>query len=142
MSLGRMRISPSLVIPDDELEFTAIRARGPGGQHVNKIATAVQLRFDARASRALSNDTRAKLLAHRDQRITANGVVVIRSQLHRSQFRNKEDAKDKLRKLITTALATRAPRKKTRPPRASNERRLELKARRSRLKKSRRITED
>jgi len=132
-----LRISPSISIPDEELEFSAIRAQGAGGQNVNKVASAVHLRFDVTASKALPDLCKRRLLGLRDHRITSDGVVVIKSQQHRSQEANKEAALERLQELIRGALVTRKPRRPTKPTKASQSKRLDSKTRHGRLKKAR-----
>lgn len=131
-------ISPRLSIPDDELVERFVRATGPGGQNVNKVASAVELRFDARQSPSLDEPLRARLLARRDRRITDDGVVVIQAQRFRTQERNREDARERLAALILAALAVPKARVATRPTRASKERRLDAKKGRGSIKQGRR----
>lgn len=128
-------------IPADEVEFVAIRAQGAGGQHVNKVSSAVQLRFDIGAS-SLPAPLRERLLALDDRRISKDGVVVIKSQRFRSQEKNRVDALRRLEALIALAAEEPVPRRPTRPSRAAVRRRLDGKARRSRLKSERARRED
>lgn len=120
----RLRISARLAIPLAEIGFGAVRAQGAGGQKLNKASTAVHLRFSVPAS-SLAEEVKARLLAWPDQRISANGVIVIKAQRHRNQEQNREDALARLRELILAALARPRPRRATRPTRAAQERRLE-----------------
>ena len=121
-----LEISRSVTIPDDEIQFHAIRAQGPGGQHGDKAATAVQLRFDIRAS-SLPESYQQGLLALQDHRITKDGVVVIKAQSYRSQEQNREEALERLRELIQRAVHTPKKRRPSRPSRASQKRRQEAK---------------
>ena len=131
-----VRIDDRLTIPDEEIELSAIRAQGPGGQKVNKVATAIQLRFDLHSA-SIPKAVRRRLMRSGDRRITEAGLVVIKAQNHRTQERNRAEAIERLRDLILGA--TRVPRKRipTRPSRATRERRLAAKKRRSDLKKQR-----
>ena len=137
-----LRISHNIGIPDEELQFAAIRAQGAGGQNVNKVASAVHLRFDIVASKALPAACKQRLLNLRDHRISGDGVVVIKSQQYRSQEQNKEAALERLRELIQAALVTRKPRKRTKPTKASQAKRLDSKTRHSRLKQGRGKVDD
>jgi ribosome-associated protein len=131
-----------VTIPEAELEFAAIRSQGAGGQNVNKVASAVQLRFDAAHSDALPPGCRERLLALRDHRISADGVVVIKAQQFRSQEQNKAAALERLSELVRRALIVPKVRRATKPSRASQTRRLDSKARHARLKRERRTLDD
>lgn len=132
-----LSITPRLSISLDEIEFSAVRSQGAGGQNVNKTSTAAHLRFDVPAS-SLPEDCKQRLLAHRDQRISSDGVIVIKAQASRSLEQNRNDALERLRDLIAGAVAVPRTRKATKPTRASKLRRLEGKSKRGALKASRR----
>ena len=133
-----LRVDHRLTIPAEALEERFVLASGPGGQNVNKVATAVQLRFDAHACEELSGRARTRLLRLAGSRATAEGVVVIEARRTRSQARNREEARERLRELLLEATAPPPPpRRPTRPSRGAIERRLKAKAQRGRTKAAR-----
>ena len=132
-------IGDGLDLDERDLEESFIRASGPGGQNVNKLSTAVQLRFDVRHSPSLPGDVRARLERLAGSRLTRDGVLVIIAQRHRTQLRNRQDALDRLLDLIRRAAVAPIRRRPTRPTKASRERRIEGKKRRGGIKHLRRI---
>lgn len=133
-----IRITPTISVDERELQLEFVRASGPGGQKVNKVATAVQLRFDVINSPSLPDDVRERLIRLAGKRMTEDGVLVIKARRYRTQNRNRKDAIDRLISLIQKATVQPKPRKKTGPTLASKERRLEEKRRRSEIKRQRR----
>ena len=132
-----LHISHHVAIPDTEIDIHAVRAQGAGGQHVNKVSTAIHLRFDIAAS-SLPEFYKEQLLLLKDHRISRDGVITIKAQQHRSQEQNREDALARLRELIRRATTPRKKRKATKPTKGSQRRRLESKVKRGRLKTLRR----
>ena len=129
-----IRVTPSISIAERELEEHFIRAPGPGGQNVNKLASAVELRFDVRRSQSLPEDVRARLERLAGSRLTRDGVLVIDARRHRTQARNRQDARARLIELIRRAAVAPRPRRATKPTAGSRERRLDSKKRRAAIK--------
>jgi ribosome-associated protein len=137
MGSTALEITPTLSIPDDELVERFVRASGAGGQNVNKVATAVELRFDVAGSPSLPDALRDRLLSRSDRRLTDEGVLVIDAQRFRTQDRNRQDARERLAALIAAALVVPKKRIATKPSRAAKARRLDAKRGRSEVKRGR-----
>ncbi|OOZ40439.1 hypothetical protein BOW53_07640 [Solemya pervernicosa gill symbiont] len=140
--MAPLTISNSVTIPEEEIELTAIRAQGAGGQNVNKVSSAIHLRFDIRGS-SLPEIYKERLLVQRDRRINSDGVIVIKAQRFRTQEKNRDDALERLREIIKAAMVTQKKRRPTKPSKNSQKRRLDSKAKHGKHKALRgRVRED
>jgi ribosome-associated protein len=131
-----LQVAPGIELPEEEIEMSAIRARGAGGQNVNKVSSAIHLRFDVEAS-SLPENCKRRLLALSDTRLNKDGVIVIKAQQFRTQEKNREAALARLREMIESAMRVRKTRKATRPTKGSQTRRLDAKTRRGKTKRLR-----
>ena len=134
-----IRITDRIGIDESEIHESFVRSSGPGGQNVNKLSTAVQLRFDVRHSPSLPNDVALRLMRLAGRRMTKDGVLVLIAQNHRTQERNRAEARERLVDLIRRAAERPVPRRKTRPPKSSKRQRLDTKKHRSHVKNLRRV---
>jgi len=134
-------ISPKIFIPDQEITLIAVRAQGAGGQHVNKVASAIHLRFDI-ANSSLPEEVKARLLARNDQRLSDDGVLILKAQQYRTQEKNRADALERLLRIIRQALAVPKKRTATKPTKAARQARLTGKSQRGRVKALRRKVGD
>jgi ribosome-associated protein len=141
--MPRLPVTAAISLDEDELSESFVLASGPGGQNVNKVSSAVQLRFDAAHSPSLPEDVRTRLMALSGRRLTKEGVLVILARSHRAQERNRTDARDRLFALIREAAIPPKPRRPTKPTRASRQRRLDAKTVRAKIKQARaKVRED
>lgn len=136
-----LQLTTSVSIPDEEIELNAIRSQGAGGQNVNKVSSAIHLRFDVQAS-TLPEFYKQRLLQFNDQRISSDGVIIIKAQQFRTQEKNRTDALERLRDLILAATVTQKARKATRPTRSSQKKRVDTKTRRGQIKAGRSTRHD
>lgn len=132
-----LKVSDRLSIPMSEIDISAVRSQGAGGQNVNKVATAIHLRFDVKNSQALPDDLKKTLLARNDRRISTDGVLILKSQRYRSQDRNRQAALQRLTELLSKSLRKPKKRIPTAPGKRARQKRLEAKSRRSAIKKTR-----
>ena len=137
MPADAIQVTPTLAIPEAEIVERFVRASGAGGQNVNKVASAVELRFDVAGSPSLPEPLRARLLARRDRRLTDDGVLVIDAQRYRTQERNRQDARERLAAFVAAGLVVPKRRIETKPTRASRQRRLQGKRERAEIKRGR-----
>lgn len=140
--MAELAIAPGVYIPQEAIELRAVRSSGPGGQHVNKVSSKVELRLPLDAIQGISNQARERLVVLAGRRVTQDGVLVLTSSESRSQFDNRQEVENKLVELVKEALIPPKPRKATRPTRGSQERRMESKAKQGAKKRSRGKFED